>query len=58
MIIVRDVPRLQGKTVPGLSQHLRNLSNVAGAHHFLCLLVSNLHRHLLRGCRDRLLNQP
>jgi len=34
MIIIRDVPRLQGKTLTGLSQHRRKLSNVAGEHHF------------------------
>jgi hypothetical protein len=41
-IIIRHAPRLQGKTVNRLLQPQRKFSNVASAHHFLCLLGSDL----------------
>ena len=45
-IIIRHAPRLQGKTVNRLLQPQRKFSNVASAHHFLCLLGSDLHDRL------------
>ena len=43
-IIIPHAPDLQGATFTGPSQHRRKFSNVAGEHHFLCLLGGDLQR--------------
>ena len=58
-IIIRHAPDLQGATFTGLSQHQRKFSNVAGEHHFLCLLGGDLQRDRLGDGRNRWLTaQP